>query len=472
MTARRTNKLPYNKKLGYGVGALSYGIPFQLISGFFLFYATEILQISGTLAGTIISISIIWDAISDPVMGYVSDHTNRNILFGRRLFYVLIGAIGIAVTNFFLWNIDASMPNIQKAVSLGVLLLLVKTFSTVLTTPYLALGAELSSDYIERTSVQSFRTAFFFLGFLFPTVIGMGLYFRPTPDFANGQMNPSAYSSLGLTASLIVLVCAAICIVLTYKKDDTHIPNPVKKKKVSFANMFRETADALKCNDFRNVSLSLLFINMAMGVVGAVGMHVFTFTFGFTSSQIAIVFSSLFVMALVGQPVWVAVVKKYEKRDVLIACLYANIGIAFLFLLSVLFCEWISAHYLAMLPLSMLIGISMGGSVALPYAMISDTIDKNAYNSGVRKEGVFYGCATFMYKVSQALSVLFVGTLIDIIGFDSDLLQAHRVYVKLGMILPIGFLVCFTLALIFAKKYTLDRQLVEKYQQKLPSDDH
>ncbi|MDD5016560.1 MAG: MFS transporter [Eubacteriales bacterium] len=465
MTAERKNKIPFSEKLGYGIGALSYGIPFQLLSGCFVFYSTAVLHISGTLAGTILSLSIIWDALTDPVMGYVSDHTNKNILFGRRLFYVLIGAIGIAVSNYFLWSIDASLPNVEKAVLLGVLLLLVKTFSTVLTTPYLALGAELSSDYIERTSVQSFRTAFFFLGFMFPTVVGMGIFFRSTPVYQNGQLNPAAYSGLGMTASLIILVSAAICIFLTYKKG--RIPTASKKQKSPFINLFRETADALKCGDFRNVSLSLLFINMAMGIVGAVGMHVFTYTFGFSSGQIAVVFGALFVMALAGQPVWVAVVKKFEKRDILNACLYINIAISLLFVLCVTVNSWIADHYLAVLPLSMLIGISMGGSIALPYAMISDTIDKDAYFTGTRKEGVFYGCATFMYKVSQALSVLFVGALLDIIGFDSDLMQTRSVYLKLGMILPVGFLVCFTLALFFAKKYTLDRESVAKYQENM-----
>ena len=469
MAARRKNKIPFGEKMGYGVGALSYGIPFQLLSGCFIFYATEILQISGTLAGTILALSIIWDAFTDPVMGYMSDHTNRNILFGRRLFYVMIGAAGIAISNFFLWRIDPALSNMNKVVLLTALILLVKTFSTILTTPYLALGAELSSDYIERTSVQSFRTAFFFLGFLFPTIIGMGIFFRPVPGFENGQLNPAAYSSLGLTASIIVLTCAAICIMLTHRKEDTIVQTPVKKRN-PLINLFKETAEALKCSDFRNISFSLLFINMAMGIVGAVGMHVFTFTFAFSSGQIAVVFGALFLMALIGQPLWVTVVKKYEKREILKACLYINIVISLCFFICVLFSEWVSKNYLSVLPLSLLIGLSMGGSIALPYAMISDTIDKDAYYSGIRKEGVFYGCATFMYKVSQALSALFVGSLIDIIGFDSELVQTRNIYVKLGMILPVGFLVCFIFALFFASRYTLDRRKVEMYQGNKSTD--
>lgn len=456
-------KLPYGKKLGYGVGALSYGIPFQLVSGFFVFYTTAILGLSGTLVGMLVSISIVWDAVTDPVMGYISDKTNTNIFLGRRLFYVMTGAVGLALCNYLLWSIDSGLSGAEKTALIGVLIILLKTFSTVVTTPYLALGAELTSDYSERNSVQSFRTAFFFLGYLFPAVIGMTLFFGATPEFESGQLNPGAYPALGLCASLIVLLSAAVCIIMTYSKN--RAAAPPKQIKSGIAGMLRETVQALKCSDFRNVSLGLLFINTAMGIVGSVGMHVFTFTFGFTSRQIAIVFGSLFLMALVAQPFWNAIANRFEKRTALVACLYINIAVSALFVLLVIMNDWVSQHYLAALPAALLMGLSMGGSISLPYSMISDTIDKNAYYSGTRKEGVFYGCATFMYKLSQALAVMLTGILLDAIEFDAEAVQAPHIYLKLGFILPAGFLVCFAAALLFVRKYTLDRQAVAVFQQ-------
>jgi len=206
---------------------------------------------------------------------------------------------------------------------------------------------------------------------------------------------------------------------------------------------------------------------MAMGIVSAVGMHVFTYTFGFVNQQIALVFGVLFATALVVQPVWVLIANKYDKRRALIACLYINIAVSALFVLYVFTNAWIADHYLMVIPLAVLIGFSMGGSIALPYSMISDTIDKDAYESGTRKEGVFYGCATFLYKLSQSLAVFFVGTLLDVIKFDSSVVQEPVIYLKLGLILPAGFLICFTLALVFAIKYTLTREKVIQYQTAL-----
>ena len=493
MTATHKGEVSLISKLGFGMGTLSYGIPFQIVSGFLVFYATVILGISGALTGLIISLSTVWDALTDPVMGYVSDHTSQKILFGRRLFYVFIGAIGLALFNYLLWAIDPSLPRGSKLLLLALCLIMSRTFSTVFATPYLALSAELSSDYNERTTIQSFRTAFFFLGFLFPSVIGMAVFFRPTPDFANGQYNPQAYQSLGLTASVIILACAAVCIALTYRHRGTATSHKIGRNPV--IGLFKETAQALKCADFRNVSISLLFVNAAMGIVGAVGMHVFTYTFGFGNRQIAVVFGSLFLAALLAQPIWAYVAKKTEKRRALMMCLKINIAVSLVFGIAVLASEWLTDHYLLVLPLALLIGFSMGGSIALPYSMIADTIDKDAYYTGTRKEGVFFGCTTFMFKLSQALSVLFVGVLLDLIGFVTpqpepiiipeidtiisefdtiisefdpaiiaDAAKSHTQFIFLGMILPVGLFICFALALMFVNKYSLDHKQALRYQ--------
>lgn len=460
------NKIPSGVKIGYGIGTLSYAIPFQMLSGFFLFYCTTVLGISGMLAGMMISVSTIWDAVTDPVMGYISDHTHKKILFGRRLFYIFIGAIGLAVVNFLIWRVDPQLSGPEagtvKVIWIAVLLILLKTFSTVYTTPYLALGAELSSDYNERNAVQSYRTAFFFLGFLFPSVLGMAFFFQPTAAYPDGKTNPEAYAALGLTASVIVLVCAAACLVLTYRHRGVETSPKVKRNPI--IGLLKEVAEVLRDSDFRNISFALLFINMAMGIVSAAGMHVFTYTFGMGSSQIAFVFGALFLTALAAQPAWVAIANKFDKRRALIFCLYVNIAVSALFVIYVVASVWISAHYIMVLPLAVLIGFSMGGSVALPYSMISDTIDKDAYESGTRKEGIFYGCATFMYKLSQSLAVFLVGTLLDLIGFHADTIQGPSTYIRLGLILPVGFLLCFSLALLFARRYKLNREMVAEYQ--------
>lgn len=467
--ATTTHKIPFGVKLGYGIGTLGYAIPIQLLSGFFLFYCTAVLGVSGTITGILISFSTILDAVTDPVMGYISDHTNKKIWLGRRLFYIFIGALGFAVVNYMIWAVDPQLrggdAGTVKVVWVAALLLLYQIFNSMYATPYLALGAELSSDYNERNTVQSYRTAFFFLGFIFPSVIGMAVFFRPTDVFMNGQLNPAAYASMGLVASIITLVTAGVCVLLTYKHRMLYTAPKIKQNPI--IGLFKEVAEALRCAEFRNISISLLFINMAMGIVSAIGMYVFTYTFGFGNSQIALIFGALFATALLAQPAWVAIANKFDKRRALIYCLVINIAVSVVLIGYVIANEWVTGHYLLVLPIAVLIGFSLGGSVSLPYSMISDTIDKDAYESGTRKEGMFYGCATFIFKASQSIAVFILGVLLDAIGFNSSAVQPPGIYLKLGLMLPVGFIVCFALALVFARKYTLNREMVIKYQQAL-----
>ena len=151
-----------------------------------VFYSTVIHKLPGSIIGLAIGISVIWDAVSDPIMGHISDNTDSK-KFGRRHFYILIGAISIAFFNLLLWELPLAMPAVWKIVLVITLLLIVKTSSTVYSVPHTALGAELSDDYNERSSIQGIRTIFFVLGLFSANVMGMFLFFAysrvsPGPD--------------------------------------------------------------------------------------------------------------------------------------------------------------------------------------------------------------------------------------------------------------------------------------------------
>ena len=106
-------KIPLLDKIAYGSGNFSTGVANQVIGTYLVFYCTAILGIPGSFVGLAVSISIIWDAITDPLMGYFSDITHSKI-FGRRHQYLLIGGIGLGLTNYFLWNISSGLSTYVK----------------------------------------------------------------------------------------------------------------------------------------------------------------------------------------------------------------------------------------------------------------------------------------------------------------------------------------------------------------------
>ena len=139
-------KLTARTKLCYGIGNLGYGTVAQTMNSFIMFFGTSILGISGSLVGLAIAISALWDGLSDPLIGYLSDKS-KNKFYGKRLNFMFVATFGIAIFNILLWLIPSSLPMGIKFVWMLVSLLIVETFNTMFATPYVALGIDIAPDY-------------------------------------------------------------------------------------------------------------------------------------------------------------------------------------------------------------------------------------------------------------------------------------------------------------------------------------
>ena len=119
-----------SSKIGYGAGNYAYGLVSQVVSSYLVFYATAVLGLPGSYIGIAVSISVIWDAITDPIMGYISDNT-RLRKFGRRHFYILIGSFTLGISNYLLWVVPNGLTNQMKLVWILVFLMMLKTAQNV-----------------------------------------------------------------------------------------------------------------------------------------------------------------------------------------------------------------------------------------------------------------------------------------------------------------------------------------------------
>ena len=460
--------IPILDKIGYGSGNFSTGISNQVIGTYLVFYCTVILNIPGSLVGLAVSLSIIWDAITDPIMGYFSDMT-KSKLFGRRHQYILIGGIGLGISNYLLWNIHSDLSDYLKFAIIFFLIIVIKTFSTIYVTPYTALGAELSNDYNERTSIQGIKTIFFLLGLAFVSVFGMFVFFRPTPEFPSGQLNPSSYSSMGIFSSILIIVFALLCFYTTKK----YIPilNEHAEKGVSTANL-KTLLGAFKeiflNKSFRNVAFAYMFTNIATALVANTGLHVFTYTFSLSSQQIALIVGIQFLVSILSQPIWSLASKRLDKKPSMVLGIIICIFSSLLFLILVFMKDSISGNSLYFMPFAILAGFGTGGLFTLPLSMIADVIDLDELNTGKRAEGSYYGCLTLFYKLSQSITLLLIGFILDLVKFDAGLpLQAESTVIILGLMLSIGSGLSFIAALLSLKGYSLNRSKVEDIQKKI-----
>ncbi len=458
--------IPLMDKIGYGTGNFGFGIVFQVIATYLIFYTTAILRIPGSIIGTAVSLSVIWDGVTDPMMGYISDQT-RLRWFGRRHAYILFGTIAMAVVNYFLWVIDPGLSVATKTFAVLTYVILVKTFMTIYSVPYTALGAELSRDYDERSSIQGIRTVFFLSGLFIATVMGMYLFFRPTLEFPQGQLNPIAYRNIGLTSSVTALLFGLVCFFST-KKYIPFLPqtNPdAGKPDFRLSKLVGDVAKALKNADYKYVVVGYLFTNIASALIGTIGLHVFTYTFLFTNFDIAIVIGVQFGVSILSQPLWIMISKRIDKKPaVKLGLMMAMLG-AFYFLILVFVRGAVHGNVLYFMPFAILAGFGTGGLFSLPLSMIADTIDVEELSTGERNEGIYYGCLTLCYKLSQAIAIFLLGVVLDIIRFDSSLFyQPKHTVIILGLILSLGSVISMIFALVFYGRYSLNKGKIDSIQ--------
>jgi Na+/melibiose symporter-like transporter len=457
--------VPLGDKIAYGVGNLATGVAMQILGTYLVFYATAIHGLPGSFVGMAMGLSILWDAITDPLMGHLSDRTNSRLL-GRRHPYLLVGALGIALTNYLIWTIDPGLRAGIKLALISVYIIIFKTFMTVYVTPYTALGAEMSTDYNERTSIQGIKTVFFVLGLAFVSVAGLFWYFRPTALYPAGQLNPEAYSFMGLASSIVVVAAALVCFFPTLKYVE-----PIRRRTrpvggAVMPGLKGSLAHAFLNKPFRMVVYGYMFSNMASALLGNLGLIVFTYTFGLGSRDIAFIIGVQFFFAMVSQSLWATLSSRIGKMPALVLGFGLSILGSIYFTVLVFVHESVLGNPLVFLPFAVIAGTGIGALFTLPLSMVSDTVDLEEAGGGVRLEGLYFGTLTLVYKLSQAIVLVLIGLLLDILGFNAMLpYQREGTLLSLGLVLSLGSIAAFTGAVLAIRNYSLSESVVAGFRE-------
>lgn len=452
---------------GFGFGNIGFGLITQIMSAYLVFFATVILGMSGASIGLLVSISIIWDAISDPIMGYLSDMT-RSARFGRRHLYMLIGGIGTTVINLGLWMIPNSLSNTVKWFLMIALVLLLKTFTTIFITPYTALAAEISDDYTDRTRIQAVKTTFFLLGIFLATAFGMLVFFKSTPEYPRGQLNPQGYYNMAIFASTIMLLSMISAYFSTNKLIPALNSRILSNSELNVKLFFISIFNSFKNVDFRAVVLGYLFTNIASALISTLGLHVYTYTFHLGNTGIATIVGAQLVFSIASQPFWIKYSDRHEKKKAiqvgigiaLTACLY--------FAATVAFRTAIDGNVLYLLPFGILAGFGTGGLFTMPQAMVADSVDAQALEYGMRQEGVFYGTLTLCYKLSQSIAIFLLGFALDLLKFDSNKpVQLSSTVIGLALLLAVGSAISLIAAYWSYSPYSLNKKRMAEIHQAL-----
>lgn len=410
-------RLTLGTKLYYGVGAVAYGVKNNGFSYFLLFFYVQVVGLDPLLAGFGMFIVMACDAVSDPIVGHISD--NWHSRFGRRHPFMYFSALPVALSYYFLWNPpDISMD--AMFFYFVVLAVLVRTLITLFEIPSTSLVPEFTDDYDQRTSFLGFRFFFGWWGGLTIAVLGYKVFFAATDAYPYGQLNPQAWPAYGAFASLIIFAAIMASALGTHK----HIPflkQPPAKHSFSFKRTLRELADSLSNRNFLVVFVSAVVAAMAGGVNTSLVLYFNTYFWQLTTDQIGTLnyvyyFSAAFALFMTPR-----LTAGRDKQTVAVWVWLTGGTILPLPVLLRLIGFWPGNGSDWLLPLLMAHGfidvsiMIMAG--ILISSMIADIVEESQRKTGRRSEGLFFAGQSFAGKVVNGFGVFATGIILRVIDF-------------------------------------------------------
>jgi len=456
-------KLSVGQKMGFGIFDLGGNMLFTMLGFFCLKYLTDVAGLAAALAGSAWMIGKVWDAVTDPMMGYISDRTITRL--GRRRPYLLIGAIPMMLTLWLFFTAPSiSNQTLLMFWAMGTLIL-VNTVSTVLNVPYSSLTPELTDDYHERSSLNGYR----FGCAVFGTIAGAAGVQILVDAYGGGK---HGWSMMGLILGAVMAIVTLLTFFGTKEKkhtlDDIPTEGFFSTYKAVFSNkpyMILALTYALHLTALNFLQNILIYyvdyiypaeFVMALRNFPLVGNPVGTEA-DLRGTLLVLSLMALLVTAMLFIPVSVLVSKKIGKKRTYQIC-FILIGIAGL---SVS----LAGHLLPLegfLGLLIFAGIGVGFSYVAPFAMVPDTVEFDAVKTGERKEGAYYGMWTFISKCGAALSGFISGIILSLGGYVAHAVQSPQAKLAIRLIIGPIPAVVFVCALFLIQFYPLDEKTYKK----------
>lgn len=416
-----SGRVPFIEKVSFGAGSLVNNLlPGAL--GVFMFFLVTAFGMDPFLAGLLGGIPRFYDAITDPIMGYISDNTQSK--FGRRRIYIFAGAILSGLLFIILWQLDPSKGQNYNFWYFLVVSLLYLTGNTIFATPLIALGYEMTSDYNERTRLMGFsQTIGQFAWMIVPWFWVL---------IANPNLFPSQVEGVHKLSVIVGGICIILGVLPAIFCKELNITNLDKRNKISFSsiitifkdligNMIKVSSNKpflrlcgatfLVFNGFQIVSSFSYFIivfYLFNGDYGLAGNWPAWFS---TISAIATAFLVIPIIT------WMS--NRWGKRQAfVISTLISIIGYIL---------KWWGFSpvnpWLMFLPIPFM-SFGIGGLFTLMMSMTADVCDLDELRNGMpRREGTFGAIYWWMVKLGQALAMVLGGLILKMVGFDQNLAQ-------------------------------------------------
>lgn len=459
-------------KFFYGIGFISVGIKDVLYSVFVFFYFSQILGLDQIYTGSATLIAILFDAVSDPIIGNISDNY-KSKKWGRRHPLMLMSAIPLGLSTYLLFTPFDNLSQFELFLWLTIFSILIRFFLTLFIVPGMSLGAELSTDYNERTVITSFRIMFTTLISPFVSLFGLVYIFIPKEGMSTGLLNSEAYPKFALFCALIMVITIIVSAVGTKHT----IPSlPKINKKESISSLIKNTLTAFKMKSFRSVVFFTMMVYVAFGIGNSLTTYFLSFYFELNQNEIAVIIFSGGIAGLISLFIAPKMGEKFDKKlSVIISTILFGFFMAspYNFRLLGIFPENGSSSLLGAYLILSTIGFTfLWTSMSLAYSMMADVVDQYESITKQRHEGLFFSTMSFAYKLTVGFGYFFAGILLKLISFptqtDINDISTETIY-KLGIIGGPVLMTIYFVSILFILKYPITKDIFKEIRKIIQS---
>jgi len=460
-----SEKLDFKTKLAYGAGDLGPAITGNIAVFYLMVFFTNVAGIPAGLAGSILMIGKIWDGINDPIVGMLTDKTQSR-RWGRRLPWLLYGAIPFGFFSFLQWIVPqfSADKNINiwglfwYYVIIGIIS---QAFFTVVNLPYTAMTPELTQDYDERTSLNSFRFTFSIGGSILSLILAKIIF----SQIADRQQQ---YLVLAAVCTVIAVLSLYWCVygvrdrILAFEAKRISLP---QEAEIPF---FEQLKIVFSNKPFLFVISIYLFSWLGVQITASIIPYFVVNCMRLQEGDVPNVMIAVQGTALVMLFVWSYLSKKIGKKLVYFLGMSSwIIAAAGLFFLQP---NQVGLMYV----MAVMAGVGVSTAYLIPWSMIPDVIELDELQTGQRREGIFYGFMVLLQKFGLAFGLFLVGNTLQAYGFKEAVIGQTSLPIQpesalLAIRIAVGPIptVCLIAGLVLIYFYPITREMHAEIMLKL-----
>jgi len=435
------SKVTWRTTLSFGAPGLGAGYMYLIMSLYVMKFSTDVLLIAPAVMGIIFSLSRIWDAVSDPLVGYLSDRTRNS--FGRRRTWILASAVPIFGAFIMVFAPPEGLAGTGLVIWMAVAVIGFYSAMTVFFVPHLSLGAELSESYHERSRLFGVRHGFYTFGSIISLVT---LYVLGSAEQQGAEVVRERAFELALLASAVmaILVLGAV----SQLRERPDFQGRVNE------NPFHAFRDVWR-NPYARLLILVTFIeNVGSAAIAALTLYVAQYVVG-AAVWAPVMILCYMIPSSFSVPLWIPLSRRFGKVRLWMFSMILT-GLSFGSMFALPFLPSVEAKLIYICIAAAFAGLAAGCGGTISPSIQGDVIDYDELKTGERKEGSYFAAWNFVYKSATGVMLLLTGFVLQAAGFEPNQDQSMTVQVSMVTLYGLFPLVCYAIGAFLFRNFSLD----------------